>query len=63
MKTGVGCYALLQGIFPTQESNRIPCIAGEFFTHWVTREAQKQYIQSMLQGEGETGIDLALDVE
>ena len=24
VKTGVGCYALLQGIFPTQESNQDP---------------------------------------
>ena len=24
MKTGVGCYALLQGIFPTQDSNQDP---------------------------------------
>ena len=78
--TGVGCHALLQGIFPTQGSNpRLPlcrqilyplshqgsprilewvaypffrgtswpksrtgvyCIAGRFFTSWVTGEAQ-----------------------
>ena len=32
--TGVGCHALLQGIFPTQVS----CIAGRLFTIWATRE-------------------------
>jgi len=34
-KTGVGCHALLQGIFQTQGSNRDPgisCISGRFFT-------------------------------
>ena len=36
---GVDCHALLQGIFPTQESNQISCIAGRFFIVWVTREA------------------------
>ena len=30
--TGVGSPSLLQGIFPTQESNRVSCIAGGFFT-------------------------------
>ena len=36
--TGVGCHALLQGIFPTQGSNQVSCIAGRFFTSWATRE-------------------------
>ena len=52
-----------RGSSQSKNQTRIPCIAGEFFTHWVTREAQKQYIQSMLQGEGKTGIYFALDVE
>ena len=30
--TGVGCCALLQGIFPTQGSNWVFCIAGGLFT-------------------------------
>ena len=30
--TGVGCHSLLQGIFPSQESNPVSCIAGGFFT-------------------------------
>ena len=37
--TGVGCHALLQGIFPTQVS----CVAGRFFTVWATREAQEYW--------------------
>ena len=36
--TGVGCHALLQGIFSTQGSNpgllqKVSCIAGRFFTN------------------------------
>ena len=38
--TGGGSLSLLQGIFPTQESNwGVSCIAGGFFTSWATREA------------------------
>ena len=29
---GVSCHFLLQGIFPTQGSTRVSCIAGRFFT-------------------------------
>ena len=36
---GVGSLSLLQGIFPTQESTRISCVAGGFFTSWALREA------------------------
>ena len=35
-----GCHDLLQGIFPTQESNQVSCVAGGFFTNWTIREAQ-----------------------
>ena len=38
--TGVGCHFLLQGIFPTQGSSQVSCIAGTFPTVWATREAQ-----------------------
>ena len=33
--TGVGCHLLLQGIFPTQGSDRsqVPCIVGRHFDH------------------------------
>ena len=37
--TGVGSLSLLQGIFQTQESNQVSCIAGGFFTNWAIREA------------------------
>ena len=41
--TEVGCHALLQGIFPTQGSNRGQRIAGGFFTISATREAPQYY--------------------
>ena len=37
--TGVGCHAILQGIFLTQGSHPVLHIAGRFFTVWATREA------------------------
>ena len=39
--TTVSRCSLLQGIFPTQELNWVSCIAGRFFTSWVTREGLK----------------------
>ena len=36
---GVGSLSLLQQIFPIQESNRVSCISGRFFTNWAIREA------------------------
>ena len=44
--TGVGCHALLQGIFPTQDQTQVSCIAGGFFTIWATREAQKTVLDN-----------------
>ena len=41
--TGVGCHALLQGIFPIQGSNQVSGNAGKFFTLWTTREAQEYW--------------------
>ena len=38
--TGVGCHALLQGIFPTQGLNPGFLHCRQFFTDWVTREVQ-----------------------
>ena len=32
-KNGVNSLSLLQGIFPTEESTRVSCIAGRFFTY------------------------------
>ena len=39
--TGVGCHAMLQGIFPTQGSNPGLPHCSRFFTIWDTREAQE----------------------
>ena len=43
--TGVGCHALLQGIFPTQGSNpylfKFPALGGRFFTTNATCKALK----------------------
>ena len=55
----VACLSLLQGIFPTQESNRVSCIAGGFFTNLATREAlytltPQNKIKSSLQEKTET---------
>ena len=49
--TGVGCHALLQGIFPTQGSNlRLLslALAGESFTSSTTWEAQKNGINDLI---------------
>ena len=35
----MGYHFLLQGIFLTQESTQISCIADRFFTNWAMREA------------------------
>ena len=39
--TGVSCHSLLQGIFPTQESNPflLPVVVGGFFTPGTTWKA------------------------
>ena len=43
---GVGCHALLQGIFLTQELNQgLDYIAGRFFINWTIREALKQLLK------------------
>ena len=36
--TGVGCYSLLQRIFPTQGSNPHLLHHGQILHHWVTRK-------------------------
>ena len=37
--TGVGCHFLLQGIFPTQDSNLSLLLCRQiFFYHWTTRD-------------------------
>ena len=59
--TGVGCHALLQGIFPTQGLNQVSCIAGGFFTVWATREAQESWSGEPILSPGDLpdpGIEL-----
>ena len=49
--TGVGCHALLQGIFPTPASNpglMSPALAGGFFTTSATWEALKYHKMWMM---------------
>ena len=36
--TGVGCHALLRGIFPTRDWTQVSHIADGLFTIWATRE-------------------------
>ena len=45
---GVGCHSLLQGISPTQGWTLVSCIAGRFFTIWVTREATREALQHII---------------
>ena len=51
--TGVGCHALLQGIFLTQGSNQVSCIAGGFFTIWATREVQEYWSGQPIPSPGD----------
>ena len=37
--TGMSSLSLLQWIFLSQESNRVSCTAGRFFTNWAIKEA------------------------
>ena len=45
--TGVGSLSLLQGISPTQGSNPVSRITGEFFSSWATREGTKCITNSL----------------
>ena len=51
--TGVGCYALLQGIFLTQGLNPrlllLLALAGRFFTTSATWEAQSKTRASLMK--------------
>ena len=46
--TGVGCHALLQGIFPTQRSNPWLLHCRQILYCWATREALTKVICLML---------------
>ena len=50
--TRVSSHFPLHRIFPTQELNRVSCIAGRFFTNWAIREApiQQRYFTKTLEG-------------
>ena len=51
--TGVGCHALLQGIFPTQNQSQVSRIAGRFFISWATLETpSSKSLQIINAGEG-----------
>ena len=43
-KSGMGCHFLLQGIFPTQESNSGLLPSCRFFTDWAVREVIQLYL-------------------
>ena len=48
--TGVGCHALLQGIFPTQGSNPrlcLSCIGRWILYHWAPRKPQSAYSSAL----------------
>ena len=42
---GVGCYALLQGILPTQGLNPVTYTAGEFFTIQPNEYCSRYYMR------------------
>ena len=51
----VGCHFHLQGIFPTQGSTWVSCIASRFFTIWANREVHSLHLtqfQDWPQGNG-----------
>ena len=56
---GGGILSLLQGINPTQESNRISCIADGFFTNWATREAWTKITEVRLSPVAQSCLTLS----
>ena len=58
--TGVGCHALLQGIFPTQGLNphlESPALAGEFLNHCANQEVQYREGQFII-GSNQNNVQL-----
>ena len=43
MNTGVGCHALFQGLFLSQDQTQVSRIAGRFFTVLATGETQEYW--------------------
>ena len=55
---GVGCHALLQGIFPTQGLNHISwvfCIAGGFFIKGKLKQRVEKWLPESGDGSGGDG--------
>ena len=48
---GVGCHALLQGIFSTQGSHPGLLHCRQILYHWATREAQRSYYLPFVAGK------------
>ena len=51
--TRVDCHFLLQGIFPTQESNLGLLHRRRFFTVWAAREAQEYWSEQPIPSPGD----------
>ena len=59
--TGMGCHFLLQGIFPTQESNPGLPHCRQILTVWATKESQEHWSGWLIPSPGDlpdTGIQL-----
>ena len=56
----MGCHALLQGIFLTQRSNQVSCIAGRIFTRWATRETKKSCLMKVKEESEKVGLKLSI---
>ena len=50
---GVGCLALLQGIFPTQDWTQVSHITDGFFAFWTTKEAQEYWSGQPISSPGD----------
>ena len=57
---GVGCHALLQGIFQPRDQTQLPYIAGGFFTIWATREAPLKKVLQAKEKYKEMQIQILL---
>ena len=50
---GVGCHAFFRGSSQPRDKTQVSCIAGRFFTIWVTREAQEYWSGWPIPSPGE----------
>ena len=55
--TGEGSLSLLQGSSQPRNRTRVSCIAGEFFTNWVMREAFITYLFPVINCSTLEGTD------